>query len=58
MPKTPVILPPGQGHNGGPPLYDPAESFLTDAQVEKRWNVRPATCPRCARKGPARRMCG
>jgi hypothetical protein len=34
-----LVLPPGIGHNEGPPPYDPAETFLTDAQVEKRWNV-------------------
>jgi hypothetical protein len=36
-----LIVPPGLGHNGGPPLYDPAETFFTDAQVEQRWNVAP-----------------
>src|SRR6516164_1666854 len=32
--KLPTV-PLGQG----PPAYDPTESFLTDAQVEQRWNV-------------------
>jgi hypothetical protein len=33
---------PVQFHDpGGAPAYDPTETFLTDTQVEKRWNVVP-----------------
>jgi hypothetical protein len=39
-PKPPATIA-GVGHNGGPPLYDPAETLLSDVQVEQRWGVKP-----------------
>jgi hypothetical protein len=44
-----LIIPPGK-NPGGPPVYDPAERFLTDSEVEEKWD-------RCSRSpgGDSRR---
>jgi hypothetical protein len=38
MLKT-LVIPPNKGQTGSPPAYDPAEIYLSDAQVEQRWGA-------------------